>query len=56
MMKKIIEMLCRQDKRNGSDGCRTDSLDKMDWDEFMDKCRPQHSRYLGHPKDNLFGV
>ena len=38
MMKKIIEMLCRQGKRNGSDGCKTDSLDKMDWDEFMDKC------------------
>ncbi len=31
-------MLCRQGKRNGSDGCRTDSLDKMDWDEFTDKC------------------
>ena len=38
MMKKIIEMLCRQGKKAGSDGCRTDSLDKMDWDEFMDKC------------------
>lgn len=38
MMKKIIEMLSRQGKRNGSDGCRTDSLDKMDWDEFIDKC------------------
>lgn len=38
MMKNIIEMLCRQGKKAGSDGCRTDSLDKMDWDEFMDKC------------------
>ena len=38
MMKNIIEMLCRQGKKDGSDGCRTDSLDKMDWDEFMDKC------------------
>jgi len=38
MMKKVIEMLCRQGKKK-SDGCRTDSLDKMDWDEFMDKWR-----------------
>lgn len=38
MMKKIIEMLCRQGKKAESDGCRTDPLDKMDWDEFMDKC------------------
>ena len=38
MMKKVIEMLCHRGKKK-SDGCRTESLDKMDWDEFMEKWR-----------------
>ena len=38
MMKKFIEILCRQGKKKVPDECRTDSLDKMDWDEFIDKC------------------
>ena len=37
-MKKFIEMLCHQGKKKESDDHRDESLDMMDWDEFMDKC------------------
>lgn len=37
-MKKFIEMLCHQGKKKESDGHRDESLDMMDWDEFMEKC------------------